>query len=580
MCGRYTFRTPWQRLAGVLAEIVLAATIPLLSPEAARSQEKVRLAEEQWFKRVDAKEFAALEETIQKVYAQISASVVRVYAAGERGQRPESIGSGVIVSPVGDVLTCAHLDLSRGTNVIVELADGSRVRGTVLGLVKKPESEGRYRAHDIGLIRLQEKRDWPAVARGSPSDLDNGEMCLAIGYPYVVKPGQPPLLRTVRASCRVLGGDSGGPLFDLHGRVLGVLSSTDSARWPGSSYASIDVFTRFRDRLRSGEEILAERKLAGRPIHRPLYSAGAFEPAEDLASAVGAAHRSVVQVLVDGKPVALGLIVGADGWIVTKRTDLAGCGQIACRLADRRQLAGRPVGGSRDHDLVLLKVEAADLPVGRWAEAGGPRTGQVVASLRPDPRPLHFGVVGGSHVPNPGVKGYLPIDGGPTPKGQTGFWFKEIWKYRPEVSNLRELLKAGDLITRVDDIPTFTGEEYVKVRDERVSAANMLIGERIKLTVRRGKETFQVFVPIVSSELVSELSWKECPLSLRRNGFPDVFTHDGGIAPEECGGPVVGRSGEIVGINIARADEIRTFAIPSAVVRKVVAELKANADKK
>ena len=67
---------------------------------------------------------------------------------------------------------------------------------------------------------------------------------------------------------------------------------------------------------------------------------------------------------------------------------------------------------------------------------------------------------------------------------------------------------------------------------------------------------------------------------MRRNGFPDVFTHDGGITPERCGGPVVGRSGEIVGINIARADEVQTFAIPIDVVRKVVIELKAKAEKK
>lgn len=88
-----------------------------------------------------------------------------------------------------------------------------------------------------------------------------------------------------------------------------------------------------------------------------------------------------------------------------------------------------------------------------------------------------------------------------------------------------------------------------------------------------------MFAPISEAALQSPL-WKWWPLSLRRNGFPNVFTHDGGIAPEQCGGPVVGRSGEIVGINIARADEIQTFAIPSDVVRKVVAELKAKAEKK
>ncbi len=132
----------------------------------------------------------------------------------------------------------------------------------------------------------------------------------------------------------------------------------------------------------------------------------------------------------------------------------------------------------------------------------------------------------------------------------------------------------------MDDIPTFTSEEYVKVRDLRVAAPGALIGERIKLTIRRGKQTVAVFAPIVSEETQEPLLWKECPLSLRRNGFPDVFTHDGGIAPDQCGGPVAGRSGEIVGINIARADAVQTFAIPGDVVRKVVAGLRARAEKR
>jgi S1-C subfamily serine protease len=126
-------------------------------------------------------------------------------------------------------------------------------------------------------------------------------------------------------------------------------------------------------------------------------------------------------------------------------------------------------------------------------------------------------------------------------------------------------------------MPTPTPEEYLKVRDQRLAAPDAIIGERLKLIVRRGEETIQVFVPIVPSAALSAFKWNECPLSLRRNGFPKVFSHDGGIAPEQCGGPVVDRFGQIIGVNVARADEVQTFAIPSGVVQKLVAELKSKA---
>jgi S1-C subfamily serine protease len=239
------------------------------------------------------------------------------------------------------------------------------------------------------------------------------------------------------------------------------------------------------------------------------------------------------------------------------------------------------VGGSKEHDLALLKVEATGLLAATWAKADGLHVGQVVASLGPDPRPLHFGVVGGRQIANPAVKGFLPINGQPTtPEGLSGHVFTEVWDKRPDVGDLRERLKAGDLITHVDDVPTPTPEEYLKVRDKRMAAPDALMGERVKLTVRRGKETLQVFAPIVPSAYPPPFRWKECPLSLRRNGFPAVFAHDGGIGPEQCGGPVVDRTGRVVGLNIARADEVQTFAIPSDVAEKAVAEMWSTAEQK
>jgi hypothetical protein len=131
----------------------------------------------------------------------------------------------------------------------------------------------------------------------------------------------------------------------------------------------------------------------------------------------------------------------------------------------------------------------------------------------------------------------------------------KVWE-RSDTEEAAKLLQPDDLITHLNGMPTPTAEEYIRVRDSQLAFPESLVGERFLLTIQRGPQTFQAAVPIVPSAFPSPYDWKQCPLSLRRNGFPHVFVQDGGITPEECGGPVVDRLGRVIGLNIARADAI------------------------
>ncbi len=95
----------------------------------------VGLGGETGLKRLDATQLANLEEKLQKFYAQLAPSVVRIV-----GPKSEGGFSGVIVSPSGEILTCAHHGLAPKTKVTVELADGRKVKATILGSVKRPNS--------------------------------------------------------------------------------------------------------------------------------------------------------------------------------------------------------------------------------------------------------------------------------------------------------------------------------------------------------------------------------------------------------------------------------------------------------
>ncbi len=63
-------------------------------------------------------------------------------------------------------------------------------------------------------------------------------------------------------------------------------------------------------------------------------------------------------------------------------------------------------------------------------------------------------------------------------------------------------------------------------------------------------------------------------MSQRRAGFPQVIQHDTVLEPEMCGGPVVNLAGQAVGLNIARAGRVETYAVPADVVKGLIRELR------
>src|SRR5687768_11613062 len=95
--------------------------------------------------------------------------------------------------------------------------------------------------------------------------------------------------------------------------------------------------------------------------------------------ATSKAAPSVVRVECDGKETALGVIVGADGWVLTKAHDLAG--HLRCKLKDGRALDANLVGVHGEHDLAMLKVTANGLRAIEWAHSEQVRSGSWVASV-------------------------------------------------------------------------------------------------------------------------------------------------------------------------------------------------------
>ncbi len=134
-------------------------------------------------------------------------------------------GSGVIIREDGYVLTAGHVSSQPDRDVTLIFMDGRRVKGKTLGANHRIDS---------GLIKITEEGTWPFTPMGNSTDLKPGQWCLATGHPGGYKSGRTPVVRLgrvlgatdqlIQTDCTLMGGDSGGPLFDMQGRVIGIHS--------------------------------------------------------------------------------------------------------------------------------------------------------------------------------------------------------------------------------------------------------------------------------------------------------------------------------------------------------------------
>ncbi len=181
-----------------------------------------------------------LEEPLKRFFEQLPELEKRM--PGLRPPPTASIGSGFIVSGDGYILSNAHV-VGEARTVSVGLADRRRLEATVVG---------RDARSDVALLKI-DASDLPTVKIGDSDQLRVGQWVLAIGSPFgfessatvgivsalgrsLPSDSYVPFIQTDAA---VNPGNSGGPLFDTEGRVVGINSQiySRSGGYQGLSFA-------------------------------------------------------------------------------------------------------------------------------------------------------------------------------------------------------------------------------------------------------------------------------------------------------------------------------------------------------
>lgn len=137
----------------------------------------------------------------------------------------EGFGSGVIVSPEGLILTAAHVAQAVDDEMTVILNDGTELRAVSMGLVAET---------DAAMMRIVDEGEFPCVEINKDNDYRLGHWVFALGHSGGFDKERGPVLRlgrivkesetTLHSDCKVIGGDSGGPLFDMGGKLIGIHS--------------------------------------------------------------------------------------------------------------------------------------------------------------------------------------------------------------------------------------------------------------------------------------------------------------------------------------------------------------------
>nr|WP_315851228.1 trypsin-like peptidase domain-containing protein [Adhaeretor mobilis] len=209
-------------------------------------------------------------EDLQRIEAQLQRVIKRCLPSTVALQLGRSAGSGVIVNPEGLILTAGHVIGDSSRSVMIVLPDGRKFTGKSLGA-----------NHDIdaGMVQIDNPPDdlpYTPIAKGT--ELVAGQWVVTTGQPGGLIEGRAPPVRLGRVlfredevvctDCTLVGGDSGGPLFNMRGELVGIHSSI-GPRVTHNFHVATTGFENSWDRLLAGEVWgghLSDEMLANRPV--------------------------------------------------------------------------------------------------------------------------------------------------------------------------------------------------------------------------------------------------------------------------------------------------------------------------
>ena len=283
----------------------------------------------------------------------------------------------------------------------------------------------------------------------------------------------------------------------------------------------------------------------------------------------------VVKIDVDGVTVGLGTVVDHTGLVATKASQIRS-GTLTCWLAGGREVPAEMLESDTKNDVALIRVKADGLKSIRWASEKV-FIGQWAVSQGIEQQPQTVGVVSSPPRRIYPPRAFAGVELSPE-EGQVS-----IARIMPGLGAEKAGLQAGDVILAVQGAT-------VKSRAELTGKLRPYTeGQTVKLRVRRGAKEWDVSVVLSIPSFVRESNGGSrqdrmnrfgSELSERVEGFDSVIQHDSVLQGWECGGPLLNLDGKAIGLNIARAGRVASYALPASLAQRVIGDLISKARKR
>jgi serine protease Do len=361
----------------------------------------------------------------------------------------QGMGSGFIVEASGTILTNAHV-VEGADEVRVRLADRREFKGKVVG-ADKPS--------DIAVVKIEAK-GLPAVRLGDPSKLRVGEWVLAIGSPFgfenTVTAGivsatsrslpEGTYVPFIQTDAAVNPGNSGGPIFNLKGEVIGIASQIYSRTggYQGLAFAiPIDVAANVKEQLvKHGRVERGRIGVAIQEVSQSLaQSFGLDRPRGALVASVEKGSPAEKAGLKPGD-----VLLGVNGKTVERSAELPPL-VAAVKPGTKATFEVWREGGKRNVDVTVGQLKPEQVAAGPQSE-GAASTGKLGLAVRPSDDGLVVEEASGAAA--------------------------------------RAGIRAGDVVTAVNGKPVKSVEELRAIAEEAKGT--------VALLVRRGEAS--IFVPV------------------------------------------------------------------------------------
>ena len=383
----------------------------------------------------------------------------------ERVQR--SLGSGVIVSPDGIVVTNTHVIRGRGeTEIRIALADKREFDAKVVSQDDKT---------DIAILKIEhDGQRFPILELEDSDNLEVGDMVLAIGNPFGVgqtvtsgivsalarsEIGNSDLQVFIQTDAAINPGNSGGALVDMSGKLVGIntMIFSQSGGSQGIGFAIPSNLVR----------LYVEGATEGRKVERPWLGARLETVTRDLAEGLGLDRVSgaVVARVSNGGPAAQAGLQAGDVILHVDGFEVADARAVQYRLTTRGVGSTVRIGILRNG-----QPETVDMTL-----VAAPQPGKDDVRNLAGPHPLD-----GARVSNilPGVVDELGLDG-------TGGVV--VLSVRRASTAARLGFQPGDIIAQIGNTPVTSVADLERGLAKR---QRMWV-----IAVRRGDKVFNLQVP-------------------------------------------------------------------------------------